>query len=565
MPLRQAPRAQSRGRKLEDYGDMAQAGRSWASLLAEQSVAEVRAASPPMEHRAVSLPAATGSRRRSVVKTRPTSYLGMPDLPSPTIENPWVSTFTLGTVYDRGEATSATGTFESLGSTSRLVKPSPPRYREVVTPPRQRTPEPPRYRAVLTPPRQTTPDPPRYWERSDPCRPIQPSPLRYRDPVSPESPCFREPLLVPRQINPEPSRRRDRSSPPRIRSDPAQSRDRLLAPHQLLRQKSYPASLTSMPRSESPKLLQDLGRDYSRYPVSESDLSLDERKASSIDGRSFRSWGSPPHYSLEMHRKLDEYGYPDDSINSSSPFLGGEKGFILYTHEIEDDDAFHAPHPNDSKHHRPTCKECCTASSIGSLLGTLFIIAGLLALFIAVPILTFTTNFLAPLEDIGNPPGSGPGWYTYNDTNTSYIDYGPAWAHVNDNTYNLLSNMRRGLIDPDTPRSEMKRKSAFDDSSLNLVFSDEFNRGGRTFYPGEDPYWTAQDLWYGATMDYEWYDPDAVTTGNGTLQIKMADFVNHGVEFRSGMLNSWNKTCFKGGVLEVSVSLAGPAGVPGLW
>ena len=31
------------------------------------------------------------------------------------------------------------------------------------------------------------------------------------------------------------------------------------------------------------------------------------------------------------------------------------------------------------------------------------------------------------------------------------------------------------------------------------------------------------------------------------------------------MLNSWNRLCFKGGVFEVSVSLAGPAGVPGLW
>jgi len=298
--------------------------------------------------------------------------------------------------------------------------------------------------------------------------------------------------------------------------------------------------------------------------VSESDLTIDEKKVSSIDGRSLRSWGAPPHYSLDAKRKLDEFGYPDDSINSSSPFLGGEKGFILYTHEVEDDDAFHAPHPNDSKHHRPTCRECCTAQSIGSLLGTLFIIAGMLALFIAIPVLTFTTNYLAPLEDIANSPGSGSGWFTYNNTHPS-ISYGPAWAHVNNNTYNLLSNMRLGLIDPDTPISEMTRKSAFDDSTLNLVFSDEFNKDGRTFYPGDDPYWTAQDLWYGATMDYEWYDPDAVTTKNGTLQIKIDEFNNHGVGYRSGMLNSWNQTCFKGGLLEVSVSLAGPAGVPGLW
>ena len=29
-----------------------------------------------------------------------------------------------------------------------------------------------------------------------------------------------------------------------------------------------------------------------------------------------------------------------------------------------------------------------------------------------------------------------------------------------------------------------------------LVFSDEFNRDGRTFYPGDDPYWEAVDLHY---------------------------------------------------------------------
>lgn len=34
-------------------------------------------------------------------------------------------------------------------------------------------------------------------------------------------------------------------------------------------------------------------------------------------------------------------------------------------------------------------------------------------------------------------------------------------------------------------------------------FSDEFNTPGRTFYPGDDPYFTAVDLWYGVTRDLE--------------------------------------------------------------
>jgi beta-glucanase (GH16 family) len=58
----------------------------------------------------------------------------------------------------------------------------------------------------------------------------------------------------------------------------------------------------------------------------------------------------------------------------------------------------------------------------------------------------------------------------------------------------------------------MSRKS-IDGESMKLVFSDEFNEKNRTFYPGDDAYWTAPDLWYAGTQDLEWYDPDAVNTG----------------------------------------------------
>lgn len=32
------------------------------------------------------------------------------------------------------------------------------------------------------------------------------------------------------------------------------------------------------------------------------------------------------------------------------------------------------------------------------------------------------------------------------------------------------------------------------------MFSDEFNKAGRTFKAGDDPYWEAVDLWYGVTQ-----------------------------------------------------------------
>ena len=53
-----------------------------------------------------------------------------------------------------------------------------------------------------------------------------------------------------------------------------------------------------------------------------------------------------------------------------------------------------------------------------------------------------------------------------------------------------------GLIDKDTPDAVKTITSLYDGSELELVFSDEFNQDGRTFYPGDDPYWEAVDLHY---------------------------------------------------------------------
>lgn len=57
-------------------------------------------------------------------------------------------------------------------------------------------------------------------------------------------------------------------------------------------------------------------------------------------------------------------------------------------------------------------------------------------------------------------------------------------------------------------------------------------------------------LYSAATQDSEWYDPDALTTKDGVLEIEFAAFRDHDLDFRSGMLQSWNKLCFKGGIIE---------------
>ncbi|KAF7974426.1 hypothetical protein HWV62_12296 [Athelia sp. TMB] len=88
------------------------------------------------------------------------------------------------------------------------------------------------------------------------------------------------------------------------------------------------------------------------------------------------------------------------------------------------------------------------------------------------------------------------------------------------------------LIDLDTP-SEAYTKPSFQDPTvtMELVFSDEFNVDGRTFYPGDDPFWEANDL--------EWYDPSAATTKGGALRLtlsKVEDIsLNHNLSYRSGM------------------------------
>ena len=57
-----------------------------------------------------------------------------------------------------------------------------------------------------------------------------------------------------------------------------------------------------------------------------------------------------------------------------------------------------------------------------------------------------------------------------------------------------------GLIDKDTPKSAYSKKSLETGDEMILVFSDEFNVEGRSFYPGDDPYWEAVDLWYWGTV-----------------------------------------------------------------
>ena len=176
--------------------------------------------------------------------------------------------------------------------------------------------------------------------------------------------------------------------------------------------------------------------------------------------------------------------------------------------------------------------------SLGGLLGVVFMLLGAIVVFILLPVLTYS----------GVTEPYTPESY---EILTSYH-------------YPLLSAIRTDLVDPDTPETALTRKTATGDT-WKLVFSEEFNAEGRTFYEGDDQFFQAADLWYGGTMDLEYYDPDAVTTANGTLNLRMDAYKNHDLFYRSGMVQTWNKMCFTQGLLEYSARLPGYGNVSGLW
>ena len=239
------------------------------------------------------------------------------------------------------------------------------------------------------------------------------------------------------------------------------------------------------------------------------------------------------------------FQYVDDRLGAP------QHSFPYFSDPVEDDDAMHLPSWDDDVKLKPRLREHFTRESIVRTLGLMIMCLGLLTIFVVLPAVSFSgytfVNYLydTPLDEM---PGA-------------WVPYDP-WYHVDERIFPLMKNVRRGLIDADTPLSAITRRSVMGET-LELVFSDEFNAQNRTFYHGDDPYWYGFEGWYGATQDLEWYDPDAINTGDGTLSLQMDQFSNHDLAYRSGMLNSWNQLCFKGGVFEVSVSLPGPTGVHG--
>jgi len=110
--------------------------------------------------------------------------------------------------------------------------------------------------------------------------------------------------------------------------------------------------------------------------------------------------------------------------------------------------------------------------------------------------------------------------------------------------------------------------------------SDEFDVPGREFGDGKDPKWTALDKNDYTNDALHYYAEGNVRTnedGELVISTEVGDTdvvgfdeaklekVHEKKHFRSAMLQSWNKFCFTGGIVEAEITLPGKPDVGGLW
>ncbi|KAG9089582.1 hypothetical protein FRC06_001478 [Ceratobasidium sp. 370] len=188
-----------------------------------------------------------------------------------------------------------------------------------------------------------------------------------------------------------------------------------------------------------------------------------------------------------MQVPASPYGSVPGTPGSGHPFLGStfslaadpqQWGANLSMQDREPDDDLHNPDPRRD-HRIDRGGTICTGRGILNL-GCLAILSlGLLMLFAGYPLLSY---FLT------KPPPTNGGF------NIGGVNASGQFPDMEGNF---------GLIDKDTPPEAYTRKSIEDGSEWDLVFSDEFNTDGRSFYPGDDPYWEATDLHYWGTNNLE--------------------------------------------------------------
>lgn len=215
-------------------------------------------------------------------------------------------------------------------------------------------------------------------------------------------------------------------------------------------------------------------------------------------------------------------------------------GAHLMMDQPENDDHLHNPDPRRD-HRSDKGGHIFTARGLANLGCLAILCAGIVTLFAGYPLITYFTK----------KPVSTNGGFNLGGINAS------------GQVPSIPGNW--GLVDIHTPDDAKTYVDLQTGKNWQLIFSDEFNEDGRTFYPGDDPYWEAVDLHYWQTNNMEWYDPSAITTKGGALEITLSRKEIHDLHFMGGMMSTWNKFCFTGGLILASVVLPGANNILGLW
>ncbi|CAI5727856.1 unnamed protein product [Peronospora farinosa] len=155
------------------------------------------------------------------------------------------------------------------------------------------------------------------------------------------------------------------------------------------------------------------------------------------------------------------------------------------------------------------------------------------------------------------------------------------WAARSDSPNENQLKTQSGLkmwVDPETPQEKYTCETSRGET-WELVMSDEFNTPGRSFRPGDDHMWTSIEKPDGVNAAMEVYAHNKTTTlcdeisGVCSFQIELEDaviqlqvwnnylstpgFENVTFFYRGGMVQSWNKCCVQGGMIEVRAQLPG--------
>jgi beta-glucanase (GH16 family) len=114
--------------------------------------------------------------------------------------------------------------------------------------------------------------------------------------------------------------------------------------------------------------------------------------------------------------------------------------------------------------------------------------------------------------------------------------------------------------------------------------SDEFNTPNRSLKDGHDPVWTAldksdDDSSSAGGGSQQFYNSSYATTEDGYLNVKTQigktewnrfdhvkkEWKHETSYYKSSMVQSWEKFCFTGGIVEIDVILPGDPYIGGLW